>query len=93
MHERGKRMKSTGITRQIDSAGRIVLPKELRKMLDLKENTDYLEIFTQEDCIILRKYSPACVFCDSMENVIEFNGKKVCRDCAEEIFDKSKQFN
>ncbi|MBQ7100101.1 MAG: AbrB/MazE/SpoVT family DNA-binding domain-containing protein, partial [Clostridia bacterium] len=50
-------MKSTGITRQIDSAGRIVLPKELRTVLDLKENRDYLEIFTQNDCIILRKYS------------------------------------
>ena len=85
-------MKSTGITRQIDSAGRVVLPKELRKMLDLKENKDYLEIFTQDDKIILRKYSPACVFCDSTEDVIEFGGKKVCRACAQELFDKSKQF-
>lgn len=85
-------MKSTGITRQIDSAGRIVLPKELRKMLDLKENRDYLEIFTQDDCIILRKYLSACVFCNSTENVIEFGGKKVCRNCAQELFNKSKQF-
>lgn len=85
-------MKATGITRQIDSAGRIVLPKELRKMLDLKENRDYLEIFTKDDCIILRKYLSACVFCNSTENVIEFGGKKVCRNCAQELFDKSKQF-
>lgn len=85
------KMKSTGITRQIDSAGRIVLPKELRTMLDLKENRDYLEIFTQNDCIILRKYSPACIFCDSVEDVIDYNGKKVCRACASELFDKSRQ--
>ncbi len=84
-------MKSTGITRQIDSAGRIVLPKEIRKMLDLKENTDYLEIFMQDECIVLKKYSPACVFCNGVEDVIDFSGKKVCRSCAAELFDKSKQ--
>lgn len=83
-------MKSTGITRQIDSAGRIVLPKELRTMLDLKENSDYLEIFTQGEFIMLRKYSPACVFCDSTEDVIDYIGKKVCRTCAAELFEKSR---
>lgn len=84
-------MKSTGITRQIDSAGRIVLPKELRRMLDLKENCDYMEIFTQDDCIILKKYSPSCVFCGTNEDVVEFGGKRVCRSCAAALFDRSKQ--
>ena len=83
-------MKSTGIVRQIDSAGRIVLPKELRTMLDLKENSDYLEIFTQGEFIMLRKYSPCCVFCDSTEDVIDYFGKKVCRMCAAELFEKSR---
>ncbi len=82
-------MKSTGITRQLDSAGRIVLPKELRKMLDLKENRDYLEIFVQDECIVLKKYSSACVFCGSVENVIDFGGKKVCRECAANLFNAS----
>ncbi len=83
-------MKSTGITRQIDSAGRIVLPKELRKMLDLKENSDYLEIFTQGEYIMLRKYSPSCIFCESMEDVVDFSGKKVCRACAAKLFERSR---
>ena len=83
-------MKSTGIMRQIDSAGRIVLPKELRTMLGLKENSDYLEIFTQGDFIMLRKYSPCCIFCDSTEDVIDYFGKKVCRTCAAELFEKSR---
>lgn len=84
-------MKSTGITRQIDSAGRIVLPKELRKTLDLKENRDYMEIYTQDDCIILRKYSPACVFCAGTQDIVDFGGKKVCRACAAALFDRSRQ--
>lgn len=83
-------MKSTGIMRQIDSAGRIVLPKELRTMLGLKENSDYLEIFTQGEFIMLKKYSPCCIFCDSTEDVIDYFGKKVCRTCAAELFEKSR---
>lgn len=84
-------MKSTGITRQIDSAGRIVLPKELRNMLGLKENSDYLEIFTEGEFIMLRKYSPACTFCASMVDVIDYKGKKVCRSCAAQLFERSKE--
>ncbi len=65
-------MKSTGITRQIDSAGRIVLPKELRTTLGLKENEDYLEIFTEGEYIMLRKYAPSCVFCGRLEELVDF---------------------
>ena len=78
-------MKSTGIMRQIDSAGRIVLPKELRTMLGLKENSDYLEIFTQGEFIMLRKYSPCCIFCDSSKDIAEFKGKNVCPKCLKEL--------
>ncbi len=84
-------MKSTGITRQIDSAGRIVLPKELRTTLDLKENEDYLEIFTEGEFIMLRKYSPSCVFCGKLEELVEFSGKKVCRECAHKLFERSNE--
>ena len=55
-------MKSTGIIRALDSLGRVVLPIELRRTLDLAEH-DRVEIFTEEDQIILRKYSPNCCFC------------------------------
>ena len=51
-------MKATGVVRRIDDLGRIVIPKEIRKTLRIKEGSP-LEIFTEKDGdIILRKYSP-----------------------------------
>ena len=78
-------MKSLGIVRPIDHVGRIVLPKELRRMFDLVDNEDSLEIFVEDDKIILKKYEPACVFCDSADNVMEYIGKNVCKDCIEKL--------
>ncbi len=75
-------MKSLGIVRRIDHVGRIVLPKELRRLFDLTDNEDSLEIFVEDDKIILKKYAPACVFCNSADDVIDYMGKKVCRTCA-----------
>lgn len=78
-------MKATGITRQLDKLGRIVLPKELRRTLNI-ENEDYLEIYVEDnDKIVLRKYEPTCLFCGSKQHVVEFRGKKVCRACMREI--------
>ena len=73
-------MKSTGIVRKVDELGRIVIPIELRRTLgiDLK---DALEIYVDEDKIILRKYEPACIFCGSANNVHHFSGKLICKDC------------
>lgn len=51
-------MKTTGVVRRVDDLGRIVIPKEIRKTLRIKEG-DPLEIFTEKDGdIILKKYSP-----------------------------------
>ena len=74
-------MKATGIVRKIDLVGRIVLPMELRKVMNLKGSEDALEIFTDGDKIILKKYSPSCMFCSSLDDIIEFNGNKVCKEC------------
>ena len=74
-------MKSTGIVRKVDELGRIVLPIELRNILDIAPK-DALEIYTSENAIILRKYQPACIFCDEAEDVISFKGRNVCRTCA-----------
>ncbi len=49
-------MKSTGVTRKIDDLGRIVIPKEIRKNLGIRDG-ESLEIFTEEDSIILKKHS------------------------------------
>ncbi len=77
-------MKSTGVVRQIDNLGRIVLPKELRKTFDIKEG-DGMEVFVDGDLIILQKYEPACTFCKNVDNIIYFNGKRVCAACVAKI--------
>lgn len=77
-------MKSTGIVRQVDSLGRIVIPKELCKIFDIKEK-DALEIYTEENKIILKKYQPSCIFCNEATDVVEFEGRIICRSCAEKL--------
>ena len=77
-------MKSTGIVRKVDELGRIVLPIELRRTLDIAER-DALEIYVSESSIILRKYEPACIFCGSADNVINFKGKNLCPHCIDEM--------
>ena len=78
-------MKSLGIVRRIDHVGRIVLPKELRRIFDLKDNEDSLEIFVEDDKIILKKYEPACIFCNTADDVVDYMGKKVCRACISKL--------
>ena len=77
-------MKSTGIIRKVDDLGRIVLPIELRRVLDISER-DELEIFMENDRIVLQKFEPACVFCGSMRNLIVYRGKNVCKDCVRKM--------
>ncbi|MBI2873891.1 MAG: AbrB/MazE/SpoVT family DNA-binding domain-containing protein [Firmicutes bacterium] len=73
-------MKSTGIVRKVDELGRVVIPIELRRTLDIEEK-DSLEIYVDSDRIILKKYEPACIFCGNADQVEHFKGKNVCRDC------------
>ena len=77
-------MKSIGIVRKIDELGRIVLPIELRNKMDMNTK-DSVEIFVDNDKIILKKYQPCCIFCGNADNVTMFKGKLVCRDCIEEM--------
>ena len=77
-------MKSTGVVRRVDELGRIVLPIEIRKVLDIKSK-DAVEIFTDNDKIVLQKYAPACIFCNDTENVIYFSGKRVCASCIKQL--------
>jgi transcriptional pleiotropic regulator of transition state genes len=73
-------MKSTGIIRKVDDLGRIVLPIELRRTLGIGER-DPLEIFVQEDLIVLRKSSLVCIFCGSDEDVDDYMNKGICQKC------------
>lgn len=77
-------MKSTGIVRKVDELGRIVVPMELRKTMDIKEK-DPIEIFTDGDSIILRKYTDSCIFCGNADDVRRFEGKIVCKDCLDKL--------
>lgn len=77
-------MKSTGIVRKVDELGRIVIPIELRRTLDINEK-DSLEIYVQGGNIVLRKYAPACVFCASANNIITFQDKNVCKSCLNKL--------
>ncbi|MGI6030276.1 MAG: AbrB/MazE/SpoVT family DNA-binding domain-containing protein [Eubacteriales bacterium] len=81
-------MKTIGIVRKIDELGRVVLPKELRRTLDIQDR-DELEIFVEGKSIILRKYEPSCIFCGSMENTMEYKDKIVCANCLAQL----KQLN
>ncbi len=77
-------MKSLGIVRKLDNLGRIVLPIELRKTLNFSDN-EALEIFTEGDSIVLKKYETSCIFCGNSKNVATFKDKCVCQKCIEKI--------
>jgi transcriptional pleiotropic regulator of transition state genes len=77
-------MKSTGIVRKVDELGRVVIPIELRRTLDLAEK-DALEIFVDGNMVILKKYEPACLFCSDAKDVIVYKGKNICPDCMREL--------
>ena len=77
-------MKSTGIVRKVDELGRIVLPIELRRTLNIEEK-DALEIYVDENTIMLKKYEPACVFCGNADDIVYFNNKRVCTSCLKKI--------
>ena len=80
-------MKSTGIVRKVDELGRIVLPIELRRTLGIEEK-DRIEIFVDCESIILRKYQPACIFCDNAKDIINYKGKNICPDCIRAMNEK-----
>ncbi|MDD6154599.1 MAG: AbrB/MazE/SpoVT family DNA-binding domain-containing protein [Eubacteriales bacterium] len=77
-------MKSTGIVRPVDALGRVVIPIELRRNLGIGKD-DSLEVFVEGDSIVLKKYSPRCVFCGEDKNVREVRGKYICEDCLDEL--------
>ena len=77
-------MKSTGIVRKVDELGRIVLPIELRRTLEIAEK-DALEIYVDGEQIILKKYQPACIFCSDATGVQNYKGKNICAACLADL--------
>ncbi|MBQ3264487.1 MAG: AbrB/MazE/SpoVT family DNA-binding domain-containing protein [Ruminococcus sp.] len=73
-------MKPAGFLCKIDKLGRIVIPKPLRSKYDLHTD-DTIELFTDPDAIVIKKYAMSCIFCSGSDDLIDFKGKPVCRDC------------
>ena len=80
-------LKSTGIIRKVDELGRIVLPIELRRTLDIAER-DELEIYLDGDKIVLQKFEPSCIFCSSSYRLVSYHGKNVCQECIQNMSKK-----
>ncbi|MDF2503680.1 AbrB/MazE/SpoVT family DNA-binding domain-containing protein [Clostridium sp.] len=77
-------MKSTGVVRKVDELGRVVIPIELRRTLEIAEK-DALEIYVEGEHIILKKYQPACIFCGDARDVTNYRGKNICKSCMAEL--------
>ncbi|MBR5774121.1 MAG: AbrB/MazE/SpoVT family DNA-binding domain-containing protein [Clostridia bacterium] len=82
-------VRSTGIVRKVDELGRLTIPKEIRKQMNIRDNVDSFEMFTDGNNLILRKYAPSCVFCNSFEmDMISYKGMNVCKACINELSGK-----
>lgn len=77
-------MKATGMVRKVDELGRVVLPIELRRTMGI-DIKDAMEIYVDNNKIILQKYQPACLFCDNAENVKYYKDKMICNECIENM--------
>ena len=73
-------MKAAGYLVRVDNLGRIVIPVRIRRSMELESDT-CLELFTEEDRIVMRKYQSTCVFCGCDENLTEYKEKHICKDC------------
>lgn len=77
-------MKATGIVRPVDPLGRVVIPIEIRRNLNISTD-DALEVFVENDTIVLKKYEPACIFCGEADGVKNLKGKNICEKCLAEL--------
>lgn len=78
-------MKSTGMVRAVDKMGRVVIPKEIRSQLNVKDDVDSFEIFMDGDMVILKKYHPTCIFCNGIAEDIKYSGYSICADCVDKL--------
>lgn len=77
-------MKATGIIRRVDELGRVVIPIEIRNQFNIVEK-DPIEIYVDSSSIVLKKYEQNCIFCGTTENLVNYNNKLVCENCAKQL--------
>ena len=78
----------TGITRKVDTQGRIHIPRSVRTMLKWSER-DNLELIVDKDVLILKKIEQRCIICNSPDNLVEYRGKTFCQTCFNELQGKN----
>lgn len=81
-----------GFIREIDSVGRVVIPMQLRKELGMVEKGSKVEMFSDGKQIILKKSVEDCIFCKSEEDLVEFDGKFICKACLDKIKSADQQY-
>lgn len=84
-------MRSTGMIRPVDKMGRVVIPKEIREHLGVKNDIDSFEIYMDGNRIILQKFEPTCIFCGNLADSVELNGYVVCKNCIERLREIMKE--
>ena len=82
-------MKSTGVIRRVDELGRVVIPIEIRTQFGISEK-DPIEIYVDGSSIIFKKYEPNCIFCGNSKKLIEYEGRPICKKCADAIMNLNK---
>ena len=78
-------MRAIGCVRQIDKLGRLVLPSDIRKSLNIVSGIDSVEFFVDGDSVVIKKYRPACVFCGSGDDIVSYKNQTVCQACLNEL--------
>lgn len=79
-------MKSLGIVKKIDELGRLVIPYEIRRSLDIDRES--VEFFIDGDKLVLTKWNAHCVFCGGTDDLVELKDKLVCASCRAELASK-----
>ena len=79
-------MKATKVTRKVDCLGRVILPIELRRTLDLM-GSNSLELFVEGNSIFLKKYEPGCTFCGNAKDISSYKGRNICARCRKQLKD------
>lgn len=77
-------LKPVGNITKVDKLGRILIPVNVRRMLGLSEGSQ-LEVLTDENSLVLRKYIPQCIFCANDEDLIEYKDSFICKRCLDEL--------
>lgn len=79
-------------TREVDSTGRMLIPKEVRERFGIVNGKTTLEMYIEDDKAIIKVHAPGCFLCGEISNTVEFKGKRVCLDCIDKLV-KIKELN